>query len=632
MKRYPVIFLLIAASSSFSCQPAQIESDAKSILGLDSGGSSAISIFRRMNDWYSKYKFGIGVDASDASTNADAFKHKAPAAYQKEMLAYLVDQRNRLAVVLAKLDGNLPDSDADVTDTTLLQSSQDEAALKTFSVEQILRLEAAEVADLAKVIISDKPLGTSDLATRDRLVLFLNNSRQISDYLDVFATQTVLDTLITENPDLRVHYDAADKQWPAYAAELVQNYRNNPKAFRDRVQNLIGNVDGMIASLNGRAPSSVSASALALGDSSLVTGLLAVFAAFAQGQPARDQSLQEPSSVFIPPSTAGTGSGSGASGGAAGGPTLADDGIQEGMDIGLSLADTPSAFEGPFLKKVLVSTNYDQGLSLSASAPLANFRAPDKKYFQGMTTGKQKLACVRYACYPGVLPIARSAAPAATKKVEGVGFGLSSGTNTMIILDKVAPGDIFTQGSLPTCATQSAYSVAYISAKERGTPPKKILPTNGDEVSAKVNNAIVMTQDAMNTALIDLESGGIKATVADVNSDFNSIKQKIDAGIAVQAAFSIDYQNWTNGGTNGGQEFLTDAGSGFNLSSSLSTVVCADGGAGHAVAIVGYTGSNFIIKNSWGLSWGKKGLAILDWASCGPTIGAYGPPHYFKFN
>ena len=34
---------------------------------------------------------------------------------------------------------------------------------------------------------------------------------------------------------------------------------------------------------------------------------------------------------------------------------------------------------------------------------------------------------------------------------------------------------------------------------------------------------------------------------------------------------------------------------------------------GHAVAIVGYTATHFIIRNSWGVDWGHKGFAYASY-------------------
>ena len=46
---------------------------------------------------------------------------------------------------------------------------------------------------------------------------------------------------------------------------------------------------------------------------------------------------------------------------------------------------------------------------------------------------------------------------------------------------------------------------------------------------------------------------------------------------------------------------------------------------GHAVAIVGYTEDRFIIRNSWGTTWGDKGFAYasMDYANAAFTE-AYG--------
>jgi C1A family cysteine protease len=35
---------------------------------------------------------------------------------------------------------------------------------------------------------------------------------------------------------------------------------------------------------------------------------------------------------------------------------------------------------------------------------------------------------------------------------------------------------------------------------------------------------------------------------------------------------------------------------------------------GHAVALVGYTASRFIVRNSWGTGWGDKGFAYASLA------------------
>ena len=35
---------------------------------------------------------------------------------------------------------------------------------------------------------------------------------------------------------------------------------------------------------------------------------------------------------------------------------------------------------------------------------------------------------------------------------------------------------------------------------------------------------------------------------------------------------------------------------------------------GHAVAIVGFNATSFIVRNSWGTSWGDRGYAYASWA------------------
>jgi Papain family cysteine protease len=55
----------------------------------------------------------------------------------------------------------------------------------------------------------------------------------------------------------------------------------------------------------------------------------------------------------------------------------------------------------------------------------------------------------------------------------------------------------------------------------------------------------------------------------------------------------------------------------FNSSSPYKTLPViqrkgkADGG--QAIALVGYTSNGFVIQNSWGSNWGKKGLALLPY-------------------
>ena len=44
-------------------------------------------------------------------------------------------------------------------------------------------------------------------------------------------------------------------------------------------------------------------------------------------------------------------------------------------------------------------------------------------------------------------------------------------------------------------------------------------------------------------------------------------------------------------------------------------IVCG-GAAAHSVTIVGYSGDVFMIKNSWGTTWGNKGFAKLNTREC----------------
>lgn len=46
---------------------------------------------------------------------------------------------------------------------------------------------------------------------------------------------------------------------------------------------------------------------------------------------------------------------------------------------------------------------------------------------------------------------------------------------------------------------------------------------------------------------------------------------------------------------------------------------------GHAVALVGYTATDFIVRNSWGTNWGDKGYAYASWSYAQPAFTeAYG--------
>ncbi len=614
-----------------------------------------------MNSWYNTYKFGIDATLSDTSTNTRDFTKKTPPVYQKEILKYLQDQLDRLIIIRDKLDGKSANKSADVSDKELFSSSQSKKDLSTFSIEQILRLEAAEVSDLAKVIISPKKLSRKHLKTMDRLVLFLNNSREITDYLDFFAAKNLLGPMIDRTPDLKAHYIAADTQWEEFAEELIATYQRDNQKYRARIVKLIGDVEAMKAALQTSAKTAPSSSSsgfdlTATSSKDALSGLLAVFALFAQQQPIRDQALvgtnpaetnpaetnpAETNPVgspsVVPPATSPTGTGT---------PTLADDGINDGMKIGLGLALNLSDSEEQFSKSILIRIDNDEGsrgLSLQEheDEPFAGFSAPKASFFSGLTTGQQKVTCVRYACYPGVPPLSEAEQKAlrartATQIKSPSGLSLAEDVNSSIIANKISLDDIFTQGSQPTCSTQSAYSVAYITAKILSANPRKFLPTDGDQISAKVGGAIVVTTEAMNTALQDLKAKGLNVSVAQSGTDIVSIKSLIDRGIPLQASFDINYSTWTAGGTNGGQEFglasEAVAVDGFNLNNGggLPVVNCQpSGGAGHAVAIVGYNKNNPIIKNSWGKSWGKNGLAQVDWSSCANAISTYGPPNYF---
>jgi C1A family cysteine protease len=51
------------------------------------------------------------------------------------------------------------------------------------------------------------------------------------------------------------------------------------------------------------------------------------------------------------------------------------------------------------------------------------------------------------------------------------------------------------------------------------------------------------------------------------------------------------------------------------------------GPAGHAVTIVGYTPDRFLIRNSWGTSWGDKGFGYATKEYAGEAFKARWSPH-----
>lgn len=63
---------------------------------------------------------------------------------------------------------------------------------------------------------------------------------------------------------------------------------------------------------------------------------------------------------------------------------------------------------------------------------------------------------------------------------------------------------------------------------------------------------------------------------------------------------------------NGPQQVAVYAGhSSFYNPNSDGEINCPYGGIDHAVFLVGYTSSHWIIKNSWGTGWGLNGYGLI---------------------
>jgi len=57
----------------------------------------------------------------------------------------------------------------------------------------------------------------------------------------------------------------------------------------------------------------------------------------------------------------------------------------------------------------------------------------------------------------------------------------------------------------------------------------------------------------------------------------------------------------------------------------LTTYKPSTAGGGHAIALVGYTTTGFIVRNSWGTDWGDGGYAYASNAYAGKAFTeAYG--------
>lgn len=78
------------------------------------------------------------------------------------------------------------------------------------------------------------------------------------------------------------------------------------------------------------------------------------------------------------------------------------------------------------------------------------------------------------------------------------------------------------------------------------------------------------------------------------------------------------------------QQFLSDYGpisvgvfanhDSFMLAGASGSVTCPAGSIDHAVLLVGYNTTHWIIKNSWGQTWGDKGFAYISRTNnCGIT-------------
>lgn len=177
-------------------------------------------------------------------------------------------------------------------------------------------------------------------------------------------------------------------------------------------------------------------------------------------------------------------------------------------------------------------------------------------------------------------------------------------------------GDVTQQGSVGSCAWQTARYVWEVIARENGIDTSKQTPRTGDEISATFNErggeAVNANLEAAYAFAAELaREKGIELSKATV--DWAGARACLCAGHPVLMGLYINVDDWSRRG--GGKEF--PGGKGGEDKRVESDVTCSpNSDAGHAILPIEVLKDNKIrIKNSWGSLWNGDGTAILD-AQC----------------
>jgi hypothetical protein len=135
-----------------------------------------------------------------------------------------------------------------------------------------------------------------------------------------------------------------------------------------------------------------------------------------------------------------------------------------------------------------------------------------------------------------------------------------------------------------------------------------------DGTSLKAALDIVRKYGCVRDAILPFKTGSLYPNPA---KTFYALAAKLK----ISSYFNLDINigNWrtwlaTKGPILARLEVDTTWDEATNTKGVLEEYQSATAYGGHAVAIVGYTKSAFIIRNSWGTGWGDKGYAYASWS------------------